>query len=142
MPEISDKQLAKIRSLLSALQDAFDSLESGEELLTDELRERIRQFQAAEKCLYCELPLEDERPRRGCHPSCYNLLNQRIFRGQLTRRAAIEKGWLNPIADKPGRRTRRPDPMRQAKAGAKVRIAEIEAEFVKDQTKPVKKKKS
>jgi hypothetical protein len=112
MAQINDKQIAKLRSLIVSLQDFADSIEADADKLTEDLSSRIEKFKRDERCLYCGLPLEKERPTRGCHPSCYNLLNQRIFRGKLTRAEAITNGWMNPVADKPGRKTGRPDPMR------------------------------
>jgi sRNA-binding protein len=127
MAQIDDKQIAKLRSLIVALQDFVDSLETGADLLTNELRQRISEYREANRCLYCGQKLEG-KVTRGCHQACYSLIKQRIGRGKLTQEEAIRRGWMNPVADSPGRRSKRPDPMRDTPEEERNPVAEdIEA---------------
>jgi hypothetical protein len=123
MRHISDKSVTKLRSLVLGLQQLLDSLESEGIALTAEQEQRIAEFQAARKCLYCGDPLIGET-RRGCHQACYVTLMNRINRGELTLRDAVERGWITPTAAKPGRKTKRPDPLRDGRKLPSVLAAE------------------
>lgn len=111
MADKVDKQVAVLRSLIVALQGVVDSLESSGVEMSPEVASKIKLFRETARCLYCTKSLKGEPTTRGCHQTCYNLLNQRINRGKITRADAIGKGWMNPVAEKPGRKTSRPDPM-------------------------------
>lgn len=113
MRQISDKQVAKLSSLLVGLQQLLDSLESQAYVLSDKASQRIAELTAESKCLYCALPLDGE-VRRGCHQVCYNTLKTRIAKNEITERHAVEdEGWMTAANAKPGRKSARPDPMRE-----------------------------
>lgn len=145
MRQISDKQVAKLASLLVGLKQLVDSLESQGFVLGEQATKRIAEFTAESRCLFCGLPLEGE-VRRGCHQACYNTVKTRIAKGEITERHAVEsEGWLTPMNAKPGRKSSRPDPMRVYEA-ASVREAEkllssVKAERRRDKGRDTASKK-
>jgi hypothetical protein len=114
MRQISDKQVARLEALLVTLQEVVDELNSEGDKITPELIQRIEKYREERKCLYCSRPLEDEEVRRGCHQGCYNLVMGRMKNGEVSRADVIANGWFNPRTEKPGRKSKRPDPMRSA----------------------------
>jgi hypothetical protein len=115
MRQISDKQVTKLASLIVSLQGLLESLESQKYALTEEATQRLAKLTSNKACLFCELPL-DGGVRRGCHQSCYNKVQAAIRRGEVTEQIAIEvKAWITPEAARPGRKSNRPDPIRDGR---------------------------
>lgn len=113
MAEIDGKQIARLESLLVVLQDVVDSLRGQSVTVSPEVAARIEQFRQQERCLFCELPLGKRRATRGCHQVCYQKVNRKINARKFTMQFAVDRGWINPIDETPGRKTDRPDPTRQ-----------------------------
>lgn len=105
-----NKLAAKLDAVVRILQDIADELRPPVTEVTPELASRIDEYRRKRLCLTCSTALEGET-RRGCHQSCYNTTMQRIARGDITRAKALEMGLFNPIAEKPGRKSTRPDPL-------------------------------
>lgn len=111
MAQITDKQLAKLESLVVMLQEFLDSLRRVDVQLTPRMIARIERLRSENRCLYCELPLEG-KVTRGVHAACYVLLNRRVNRGEITHAEVISNGWMDAQVTLGGRKPKRPDPMR------------------------------
>jgi hypothetical protein len=117
MAQLSDKQVARLESLVVALQELVDSLRGKDVELPAEIAERIATFRREKRCLYCELPLTG-KVSRGCHAGCYVLLTRRIKSGETTKREVVARGWMDPHTEPSGRKPKRPDPMRETREPA------------------------
>lgn len=143
MGQISDRQVTRLASLVVALQELVDSLRADGIILTPEQLARIEKFRQESRCLFCGEALAGET-RRGCHQACYNKLKTRIDKGEITTQEAVDKGWFNPTAEKPGRKSTLPDPMRRPKVAANkpthpraARVAEkMSRDIVRDKSRP------
>lgn len=118
MSEIDSKQISWLESLIVGLQDLVDSLRGQDVSISPEVAKRIEKFRKEARCLLCEKPLGEGKATRGCHQVCYGKVNRKIRARQFTLQYAVDKGWLNPIAESPGRKTDRPDPTRAQTARA------------------------
>lgn len=118
MGQSRDKWVTRLDSLILALQEVADGLRSEPVVVSPEIAARIAQFADETRCLFCGLQIDGEA-RKGCHQVCYNKIKRRISRGEITTQKAVDEGWLNPADQPPGRKSRKPDPMRPSAASVK-----------------------
>lgn len=111
MAQIDDKQLAKLASLVVALQQLVDSLSGPSVVVSAAIRERIAKYRESGTCLYCNKSLYGQ-VRRGCHQVCYAKVKRKLDRNLMTLQQVVDKGWMNPVAEQPGPKSGLPDPMR------------------------------
>ena len=144
MAEIDFKQIARLETVLVALQEVVDALRGQSVTISPEAAKRIENFRRELRCLFCELPLGKGKSTRGCHQVCYTKLQRRINRGEISLQQAVDKGWINPVAEAPGRKSGRPDPMRDSPPlpeELEARAAAAEAHAEKQVRFPSKKKR-
>jgi hypothetical protein len=136
MAQIDSKQIARLETLLVGLQRLVAELKSPSVSVPAKVRLRIAQFARESRCLYCSEPIGTSKTTRGCHQVCYGKLKRRMDRGPLTLQEAVNRGWINPVAEPPGRKTSRPDPMRQnsaqASAAAGEALGEAKLKIIRD----------
>lgn len=122
MGQSRDKLATRLDSLILALQEVANALRSVQAQVPPDVAAKIAKYRAESRCLFCGEPLQGDT-RRGCHQVCYNKINRRIKDGELTTAQAVANGWFNPVSGQPGRKAKRPDPMRPSIAAAKAAIA-------------------
>ena len=106
MRQISDKDVSRLASLVVALKDFVDKLESRGVKVSPKQQAKIDSCRANRVCMVCGEALVTERDtRRGTHhQACYNTILNQIRRGEMTEQQAVDAGDWNPITEKPGRK--------------------------------------
>ena len=88
----------EIEAAIALLQKVLAGLNQQEPFFPQSAKERLEDG----VCLNCHKPIQDEKPRRGCHSACYHRIWERIREGKISEFDAIEQGILAPKS-KPGR---------------------------------------